>query len=49
MGGGRGATPLDLRAIDMALKNIENDLPGNNGRAGDDMTATVMISGECGG
>ena len=41
-------TPLDVRAIDAALKNIKNDLPGNNGRAGDDMMATAMIGGGCG-
>jgi hypothetical protein len=41
-------TPLGVRAIDAAFKNIQNDLPGNNGRAGDDMTATVMIGGGCG-
>ena len=41
-------TPLGVRAIDAALKNIKNDLPGNNGRAGDDMMATAMIGGGCG-
>ena len=38
-------TPLGLSAIDAAIKNIQNDLHGNNGRAGDDMTATAMIGG----
>ena len=42
-------TPLGVRTIDTALKNIQNDLPGNNGQAGDDMTATAMTGGGCGG
>ena len=39
-------TPLGVSAIDAAIKNIQNDLHGNNGRAGDDMTATAMIGGD---
>ena len=42
-------TPLGVSAIDAAIKNIQNDLHGNNRRAGDDMTATAMIGGGCGG
>ena len=38
-------TTLGVSAIDAAIKNIQNDLHGNNGRAGDDMTATAMIRG----
>ena len=41
-------TPLGVSAIDAAIKNIQNDLHGNNGRAGDDMMATAMIGGGCG-
>ncbi len=40
---------LGIQAIGAALKIIQNDLPGNNGRAGDDMMATAMIGGGCGG
>ena len=39
-------TPLGVRAINVALKNIQNDLSGNNGQVGDDMTAKAMIGGK---
>ena len=42
-------TPLGVSAIGAAIKNIQNDLHGNNGRAGDDMSATAMIGGGSGG
>ena len=42
-------TPLGVSAIGAAIKNIQNDLHGNNGRAGDDMLATAMIGGGSGG
>ncbi len=39
-------TPLGVQAINIALKNIQNDLSGNNGQVGDDMTAKAMIGGK---